>query len=112
MKGLRLHGYHGVLEQETRVGNTFVYDLFLTFNWLDAAITDDVERTINYNDVVAIIRSVNNRPARLIETVAYGVYRAIAETYPNIVAGYVRVTKSKPPIAGVEIEGTAVELEW
>lgn len=112
VKGLRLQGYHGVLEQETRVGNTFVYDVSITFDWVDAAIIDDVERTINYADIVAIIRSVNNRPVRLIETVAYGIYRAIAETYPYIVAGHVRVSKAKPPIAGLEIEDTAVELEW
>ncbi len=112
VEGLKLYGYHGVSEQETLVGNTFIYDLSVSVDWLDAAITDDVERTINYADLVALIRTVNERPARLLETLAYAVYRAIAETYPTILSGHVKVTKPKPPIAGAQMECASVELDW
>lgn len=113
VEGLRLRGFHGVMEQEARVGNVFVYDVTLKVDWLDAAIIDDVERTINYAEVIAIIRKVNDKPVRLIETVAYGIYRALAEAYPSAIrAGSIKVTKPKPPVGGVELAGSAVTLDW
>ena len=44
---MKFYAYHGVLEQERRVGNTFVVDLTLTAHVENVVQTDPLEDTIN-----------------------------------------------------------------
>lgn len=112
VNGLRLRGYHGVFEQETRVGNIFSYDVDVTVPWLEAAGTDNIELTLSYADIVEVVRQVNSSPSRLLEHVACRLHKALVEKWPQITAGYVRVAKIKPPIAGSELDSAAVVIDW
>lgn len=112
VNGLRLKGRHGVFEQETRVGNMFCYDIEVIVPWLEAADTDDIGLTLSYADIVAIARQVNATPSRLLEHVAWRLYRALMASCPQIAGGKVRVAKIKPPVAGSEMDSAAVEIDW
>lgn len=112
VNGLRLRGYHGVFEQETRVGNIFSYDVDVAVPWLEAAGTDDIELTLSYADIVEVVREVNSSPSRLLEHVAFRLRKALVEKWPQITAGYVRVAKIKPPIACSELDSAAVVIDW
>jgi dihydroneopterin aldolase len=71
LRGLRVFGYHGVLDSERRDGQEFAIDVVL---WLDtsaAAASDDLGLTADYAalaDRLAAI--VAGPPVRLIETLA------------------------------------------
>lgn len=112
VRGLRLQGRHGVFVQEAHVGNIFSYDVEVMVPWLDAADCDDIGLTVSYADIVAVVREVNSQPSRLLEHVALRLRRALAVSWPQIVAGSVRVAKIKPPIAGSELDEVAVKIRW
>lgn len=112
VNGLQLKGNHGVLPQETRVGNIFCYDVDIEVPWLDAADSDDIQLTISYADIVAIVREVNDTPSRLLEHLAHRLYRTLVDAYPSITAGTVKVAKITPPIAGAQMENAAVAISW
>jgi len=112
VRGLLLKGHHGVGEQEMRVGNLFRYDVEVTLPWTDAAVSDSIDLTVSYADIVALVGKVNSEPSRLLEHVAYRLYRSLTAAYPQIAAGCVRVAKIKPPIAGSQMDEAAVEISW
>lgn len=112
VNGLQLKGFHGVLEQEMRVGNIFSFDVDVEVPWLDAANSDEIQLTVSYADIVLLIKSVNNTPSRLLEHLAHRIYRALIESYPSITGGTVKVAKIKPPIAGAQLENASVVLSW
>lgn len=48
LKGLVFHGYHGVLEEERRLGQKFVVDIEASADLARAGQTDDLADTVNY----------------------------------------------------------------
>ena len=95
VEGLELMGYHGTLEEERRVGQPFVFDLELVAH--DAGVrSDKLEDTIDYNEVVACVRSVSGgRRFNLIEALAAAVADALVETFP---VSRARVRVRKPEV--------------
>ncbi|MBA2385052.1 MAG: dihydroneopterin aldolase [Actinobacteria bacterium] len=66
--GITLHGLHGVLDEERREGQPFVFAVSLE---LAEPAEDDIEATVDYRDVVACVREVSDGQAyRLLETLA------------------------------------------
>jgi dihydroneopterin aldolase len=98
LRGLRAHGYHGVLERERVEGQTFVVDLVLGVDTRAAAEADDLTRTVHYGvvaeEVVAVVRG---EPVELVETLA----QRIADTclgHPAVREVEVVVHKPDAPI--------------
>ena len=48
LEKMRFYAYHGVMPQETKVGNDFVVDLILTAPLEQAVKSDELDDTINY----------------------------------------------------------------
>ncbi len=71
VRGLAVHGHHGVFEFERREGQEFVVDLVLGMDTGPAAQSDDLQDTVDYGTLVEEVRSaVANDPVDLIETLA------------------------------------------
>ena len=71
LRGLEVHGFHGVLEEERRVGQRFLVDLELEPVDDVAAATDRIEDAVDYRDVVTVVQEVSSRYAyRLLEAFA------------------------------------------
>jgi 7,8-dihydroneopterin aldolase/epimerase/oxygenase len=103
--GLELHGHHGVLEQERRDGQRFLYDL-----WLDVGergASDRIEDAVDYRDVVACVQEVNEQPRRLLEALAAAV---ADELVARFALQHVRVRVRKPDVA-LPVEFSAVTVE-
>jgi dihydroneopterin aldolase len=103
--GLELHGFHGVLEDERRHGQRFLYDL-----WLDVGergASDRIEDAVDYRDVVDCVREVNDEPRQLLEALAAAVADALVERFAP---ARVRVRVRKPDVA-LPVEHSAVVVE-
>jgi dihydroneopterin aldolase len=109
--GLALHAYHGVMQHEAKVGQTFRLDLALDIDLAAASHSDKLKDTVSYDTVVkAASEAFCARRYRLVEAAAGAVASLILERFA-LVRG-VRVTVHKPhaPIAatfddvGVTIE--------
>lgn len=112
INGLRLLARHGVGAQELQVGNIFEIDLSISFNANFDANTDDLNGTINYAEVVEIIRQQMAIPSKLLENVVYRVRNALIKAYPQIYSGRVKLAKLAPPILAIECHSVAFALEW
>lgn len=69
--GLRVRGYHGVLDHERVSGQDFVIDAVLWLDTAPAAATDDLSLTADYSSVAGrLAEIVAGPPVALIETLA------------------------------------------
>ena len=98
--GLVLHAYHGVMEHEANVGQTFRLDLVVEADLAQASRTDRIAFTVGYDEVVdAASRAFCGSRYRLVEAAAGAVADALLERFAQV--STVRVTVHKPhaPIA-------------
>jgi len=71
VRGIAVHGHHGVFDFERREGQEFVIDVVLGVDTRSAARSDDLHDTVDYGTLVDQVRSaVANDPVDLIETLA------------------------------------------
>lgn len=99
---MAFYGYHGVLEEETRLGQRFSVTVSMATDLQQAGETDDLAKTVNYAEVYELCKGiVEGSPVKLIETVAEKIARETLRTYPDKVKGVrVQLIKPDPPIAG------------
>jgi dihydroneopterin aldolase len=109
LRGLELHGRHGVLEDERREGQRFLFDLRLDVPD-EAAASDRIEDAVDYRDVVALVREVSDgRDFRLLEALAAAVAEAVLARFP---VERVRVRVRKPDVRlAAPVEFAAVSVE-
>src|ERR1700745_4539803 len=55
LKGLALHAYHGVMQHEAKVGQTFYVDLQLDLELGNASRTDKLKDTVSYDFVIKTV---------------------------------------------------------
>ena len=111
--GLVLHAYHGVMQHEGKVGQTFRLDLLLTIDLTEASRSDKLKDTVSYDLVVKTAsETFCARHYRLVEAAAGAVAGAMLDRFPQVRAIRVTVHKPHAPIAatfddvGVTIERT------
>ena len=107
---MRFYAYHGVMEQERRVGGEYSVSLTVEADLTDAARTDDVADTVNYATLYALVEREMAVPSRLLEHVAGRIARRSMEEFDRITTVTVKVTKLNPPM-GADSKGAAVELK-
>ncbi len=109
LRGLVVHGFHGVLEEERREGQPFVFDVRIT-GGEEAARTDDVGDAIDYRDVASTVVEVASRQRyHLLEALAAAVADELVQRFP---VERVRVRVRKPAVrlaAPVDYAGVTVE---
>jgi 7,8-dihydroneopterin aldolase/epimerase/oxygenase len=102
VNGLLVHGHHGVMAHEEKVGQRFVIDLELAIDLAEAGRSDKLADTVSYSAVVdTATRAFTRDSFRLVEAAAAAVADALISGFPQIVS--VRVTLHKPhaPIAAI-----------
>ena len=98
--GLALHAYHGVMQHEAKVGQTFCLDLVLDIDLAEASRTDKLAHTVGYDQVVEIAsRAFCGRRYRLVEAAAGAVAEAVLDKFPRVTGVRVTVHKPHAPIA-------------
>jgi dihydroneopterin aldolase len=100
LKGLELPGRHGATPEEHERDQPFLYDLELEFPEPSA---DRIEETVDYREVVEIVREASREERQLLETLAAAVADALMQRFP-IERARVRVRKPE-----VRLEAPA---EW
>ncbi|SFJ36122.1 dihydroneopterin aldolase [Thermoflavimicrobium dichotomicum] len=97
---MAFYGYHGVYEEENRLGQRFYVDLEMRLDLKPAAQTDHLNLTVDYGQVYEMVKhEVENSRVQLIETLAENIAQKLLANFP-IKEILVRVTKPDPPIPG------------
>jgi dihydroneopterin aldolase len=100
VNGLVLHAYHGVMQHEAKVGQTFGLDLVLNIDLAAASRSDKLKDTVSYDMVVkAASEAFCARRYRLVEAAAGAVADAVLERCPQVRSIRVTVRKPHAPIA-------------
>lgn len=111
MAGLELVAKHGYYDEERQAGNQFRFDVCVSTPTNRAAKTDDLDDTVDYATIAALIKQAADGPsAKLVETLAERVADSLLGQFASAAEVRVRVAKLNPPFtegaaeAGVEIE--------
>ncbi len=108
LTGLHVFGYHGVEEEEQRLGQLFLYDIELEVGSRGAS--DRIEDALDYRLVALAVREVSERRFNLLEALAAAVADTLFERFePERVIVRVRKPQVKP--AGMTVEYAAVTVE-
>ena len=109
LRGLHVFGYHGVEEDEQRLGQLFVFDVELEVG--NRGADDRLEGAIDYTEVAAAILELSNtRRFDLIEALASATAELVHERFaPERVRVRVRKPQVKP--AGLTVEYSAATAE-
>ncbi len=112
LQGLVVFGHHGYLEEERRLGQRFLVDLWVDVRG-DAAASDRIDDTVDYRRLAALVREVFSGTERLLlEALAGAVADGIVERFAAVERARVRVRKPDvvldPPVdhAAVVVERT------
>ena len=108
LHGLHVFGYHGVEEEEQRLGQLFLYDIELEVG--DRGADDRIERAVDYRLVAEAIREVSDRRFDLIEALATAVADTLVERFP-VESVRVRVRKPQVKPAGMTVEHSSATVE-
>jgi len=108
--GLVVFGHHGFLEEERRLGQRFLVDLWVDVND-SASANDRIEDTLDYRRLAALVREVFAGPERLLlEALAGAVADGILERFEAAEGARVRVRKPDVVIdPAVEYAAVVVE---
>lgn len=111
LRDMQFYGYHGVLPEETLLGQRFRASVSLATNVQKAGRTDELENTVSYVDVYTICKEViEGSPYKLIESVAETIAETILKNFKGQVFGCrVEVIKPDPPIPG-HYKEVAIEI--
>ena len=111
LSDLCFHAFHGVLPQERLVGGNFVVDLRVGYPLAQAMTSDQVNDTLNYASLYALVEREMQQPSSLLEHVAGRIAQAIAKTFPQALSIDLTLTKQNPPM-GADCKGAGVEMHF
>jgi dihydroneopterin aldolase len=94
LQGVEVFGHHGVLDEERREGQRFLFDVTLRLAAEPRA--DELDQTVDYRAVASCVREVSDRrPVQLLETLAAAV---ADELMIRFAPAGVRVRVRKPEV--------------
>lgn len=109
LENLKFHAFHGVMPQETLVGNEYTIDLKMAVELSSVFKSDDVADTINYAEVYAVIKKEMEIPSKLIEHVAYRILEALKNSFNQVVGVELKLSKRNPPM-GAQVDSASIVL--
>lgn len=107
---IAVHGRHGVLDEERRLGQRFFIDLTCRLPEGHQVRDDDLTTTVDYAAVFALVQKLaSEQPCRLLETLATRIAQAVLVQFPLVAAVDIEIRKPAAPIGGI-LDHAAVRL--
>lgn len=115
IKNAQYYAYHGVKEEERKLGGKYEVDLIMDYDAKSAIVRDDVNYALNYEIAMYCISEVMTGDSySLIETIANEILNSVVEKFEFLQKATVKVRKINAPMKRyvdyVEVEQT-VEIE-
>ncbi|MCK9338728.1 MAG: dihydroneopterin aldolase [Bacteroidales bacterium] len=112
LSNMEFYSFIGCYKEEKIIGTRFLVSVTLTCDLFQAAQTDNLSQTINYQSVYCSIKKVMQQPANLIEAAAYSIIQTLKQEFEAIKTVRVTVAKLNPMLsAGGKIDAVTVTLE-
>jgi len=102
LKDMAFYGYHGLLKEESVLGQKFFIDIEIETDTKEAGINDDFTKTINYAEVYEITREfTEDKRFNLIEALAENIASEILNRFDIAHSVMVRIRKKEAPVKGI-----------
>lgn len=102
LKALKFYGYHGVLEEENRLGQKFTVELEIYADLKKACKSDAVKDTINYALVYNLVKEIiENEQYNLIERLGNEIINRIFNNFDPVMEVLVEIKKPEAPVNGI-----------
>lgn len=110
LSGIRVRPRVGTTAEERSAPQECPVDLTFWGDFEAAAITDSLERSIDYTAVLSLVeKTANEREYNLVETLAYGIARNVLQHFP---VERVRVRLRKRPAVMIgAVDHVEIEVE-
>lgn len=100
LEGLEFHAFHGLYPHERVSGNWFEVDIAVETDFSQAAATDELSGTVNYEVLFRIVKAEMDTPSKLLETVAEKIVSDVLDQLPAAMNVSLKISKLNPPIGG------------
>src|SRR6186997_1207744 len=98
LQGMSFYAHHGYYTHERTRGNNYLVDVSIETKIEQAALEDDLHKTINYEVIYRICTDIMEQPCKLIETVAFRIAHEIKKSFPKVKNIVVVLHKMKPEL--------------
>lgn len=110
IEGMEFYAYHGCFKEEQIIGTRFLVDLHIETDTSSAEASDDLKKTLNYQDVYGLVREEMEQRSNLIEHVARRILDRLMKEKPEIASAQVKVSKINPPVGG-KVDRVSISLQ-
>jgi dihydroneopterin aldolase len=107
---IKLYCFHGCLPEEEKIGGYYSVDVKLVTDFTEAAVNDDLGKTIDYVMVNKIVEEEMAIRSKLIEQVGQRIVTRIKNESDQIFSLFVKIIKHSPPING-DVANVAIIIE-
>ena len=97
LKSISFFAFHGLYEEERKVGHEFIVDLSVQYD-PGKEMIDKIRDTINYVDLFDIVSEEMKQPRNLLETLVMSIANKISSKYPRVREISIRIEKKNPSI--------------
>jgi dihydroneopterin aldolase len=110
VNGIKIYAFHGCLPEEEKIGGHYLVDVMLNTDFTQAALNDDLSRTVDYVLINHIVKEEMAIRSKLIEQVGQRIFDRIKRDTHGIDFLRVKITKLSPPING-DVDNVAIVIE-
>ena len=107
---MEFHAYHGCLEHEKLLGNTFLVTVAMELDTTLAGTTDELNHTLNYQAVYNAVKEQMKIRANLLEHLAKRILDNLSLRFPEILSIHLKISKLNPPLGG-KTEKVSIEMK-
>jgi 7,8-dihydroneopterin aldolase/epimerase/oxygenase len=102
IKNATFYAYHGAMADEQNLGGKFECDVEMKCDFVAAAESDSLTKTVDYEKVYSFIQStILEKKYYLLEALATKIARGLLLHFKALEAVTVRLRKPHPPVKGV-----------
>ena len=110
IEGMQFYAHHGYYHEEQKLGGHYQVDIYVDMDLSKAAETDELEDTLNYEEVYVLVKEEMANSTKLIEHVGNRILKRLKAGHQQIELAKVRITKLNPPLQGY-VGRVFIELE-
>jgi dihydroneopterin aldolase len=110
LEGMEFYAFHGVYEEERKIQGKFIVDVLVHTNAKDAELHDDLNGTVNYEQIYKAVEQNMQQPVKLIEHLARKIMDDMRLFVVKDDTIRIKIRKLNPPL-GAKVEASVVEIE-
>lgn len=109
LENMEFYAYHGCMEHEKKIGNTFFVTVAMELDTEKAGKSDNLNDTLSYQEVYDVVKKEMEIPANLIEHVSQRIIDSLMNKFTMVNSFTVKLSKLAPPLGG-KVDRATIEI--